>query len=55
MLRRRIRVSNCVLGLLALTLVAGSLPAGTISPTVTDQVGLTAVATIALWAVPSSE
>ncbi|MCB1032940.1 MAG: OmpH family outer membrane protein [Acidobacteria bacterium] len=27
MLRRRIRVSNCVLGLLALTLVAGSLPA----------------------------
>ena len=30
--------------------VAGSLPAGTIGPTVNDQVGLTAVATIALWA-----
>ncbi|MCB1918043.1 MAG: efflux RND transporter permease subunit [Rhodocyclaceae bacterium] len=30
--------------------VAGSLPAGTIGPSVNDQVGLTAVATIALWA-----
>ena len=30
--------------------VVGSLPSGTIGPTVNDQVGLTAIATIALWA-----